>query len=120
MKKAVIATGGKQYIVAEGETVTIEKLKGVEEKVSFDALMVIDGENTIVGAPLVKDVSVKASVIEAEMKGEKTVAIRYKAKKRVHKLQGHRQRLTVVRIDSIAQSTVLNEYKKRPKGRFFV
>ena len=101
MKKAVIATGGKQYIVAEGETVTIEKLKDTDEKVSFDALMVIDGDKTSVGTPLVKGVSVKASVIEPVMKGEKTIAIRYKAKKRVHKLQGHRQQLTVVKIDSI-------------------
>lgn len=102
MKKAVIATGGKQYIVAEGETVTIEKLKDVGEKINFDALMVIDGQKTTIGNPLVKGAVVTASVIEAEARGEKTVAIRYKAKKRVHKLQGHRQQQTVVKIDSIA------------------
>ena len=101
MKKAVIATGGKQYVVTEGETITIERLKSDDKKVSFDALMVIDGEKATVGAPIVKNVAVKASVVDAEVKGEKTVAIRYKAKKRVHKLQGHRQLQTVVKIDSI-------------------
>ena len=102
MKKAVIATGGKQYVVAEGDTISIERLKGDDKKVSFDALLVVDGDKTSVGAPLVKGVAVKASVVDAEAKGEKTVAIRYKAKKRVHKLQGHRQQQTVVKIDSIA------------------
>ncbi len=102
MKKAVIASGGKQYIVAEGETISVEKIKDVDSNVSFDALMVVDGEKVTVGAPVVKGVVVKASVVETAIKGEKTVAIRYKAKKRVHKLQGHRQTHTVVKIDSIA------------------
>ena len=102
MKKAVIATGGKQYLVAEGETITVERLKEDDTKLSFDALMIIDGEKTTVGAPFVKGAAVKATVVDAEARGEKTVAIRYKAKKRVHKLQGHRQQQTVVKIDSIA------------------
>lgn len=102
MKKAVIATGGKQYIVTEGETLTIEKLKDVDKTVSFEALLVIDGDKTTVGAPLVKGVAVTASVVEAEQKADKVTSIRYKAKKRVHKLHGHRQTQTVVKIDSIA------------------
>lgn len=102
MKKAVIATGGKQYIVTEGETLAIEKLKDVDKTVSFEALLVIDGDKTTVGAPLVKGVAVTASVVEAEQKADKVTSIRYKAKKRVHKLHGHRQIQTVVKIDSIA------------------
>lgn len=102
MKKAVIATGGKQYLVAEGETLTIEKLKTGDEKVAFDALLVIDGEKTTVGAPTVKSAKVQATVVEQEQKAEKVTAIRYKAKKRVHKVHGHRQLQTVVKIDSIA------------------
>lgn len=102
MKKAVIATGGKQYIVTEGETLTIEKLKDVDKTASFDALLVIDGDKTTVGAPTVKGATVKASVVEAESKADKVTSIRYKAKKRVHKLHGHRQVQTVVKIDSIA------------------
>jgi large subunit ribosomal protein L21 len=102
MKKAVIATGGKQYVVAEGETITIERLKGDDKSVKFDALLVIDGDKTTVGAPLVSGVSVSASVVDGEAKADKVTAIRYKAKKRVHKLHGHRQLQTVIKIDKIA------------------
>lgn len=103
MKKAVIATGGKQYVVAEGDTVTVERLKDVDKKsVKFDALLVIDGEKVSVGTPLVSGVSVTASIVDAEAKAEKVTAIRYKAKKRVHKLHGHRQLQTVLKIDKIA------------------
>jgi len=102
MKKAVIATGGKQYIVTEGETIIIEKLKDADKTVSFDALLVIDDGKTTVGAPTVKDAKVKATIVEAESKADKVTAIRYKAKKRVHTLHGHRQVQTVVKIDSIA------------------
>lgn len=102
MKKAVIATGGKQYVVAEGETVTVELLKGVDKTVKFDALLVIDGDKTTVGTPLVSGVSVSASVVDADAKADKVTAIRYKAKKRVHKLHGHRQHQTVLKIEKIA------------------
>jgi len=100
MKKAIIATGGKQYIVSEGETLNVELLKA-DKKVSFEALLVIDGDKTIVGTPIVKDVTVSADVVEQEVKGDKVVAIRYKAKKRVKKVQGHRQRSTVIKITKI-------------------
>lgn len=102
MKKAVIATGGKQYVVSEGETVTIERLKGADKKLSFEALLVVDGDKTQVGTPSVKGASVKATLIEAEQKADKVTAIRYKAKKRVHKVHGHRQLQSVIKIDSIA------------------
>lgn len=101
MKKAVIATGGKQYVVAEGETVTVERLKDVAKSLKFDAMLIIDGEKTTIGTPLVKDVQVSASVVDDEAKAEKVTSIRYKAKKRVHKLQGHRQLQTVLKIDKI-------------------
>lgn len=102
MKKAVIATGGKQYVVAEGQTLSIERLKGDDTKISFDAMLVVDGDKTTVGTPLVKGITVKATVVDAEAKSEKVTAIRYKAKKRVHKTHGHRQTQTVVSIDTIA------------------
>ena len=103
MKKAVIATGGKQYVVSEGDTVTVERLKdGDQKSVKFDALLVIDGDKVSVGAPLVGGVNVSATVVDAEAKAEKVTAIRYKAKKRVHKLHGHRQLQTVLKIDKIA------------------
>lgn len=102
MKKAVIATGGKQYVVSEGDTITIERLKTTDKKLSFEAMLVVDGDKTTVGTPLVKGVAVKATIVDAEAKADKVTAIRYKAKKRVHKVQGHRQLQTVVKIDSIA------------------
>jgi len=102
MKKAVIATGGKQYVVAEGDTVTVERLKDADKSVKFDALLVIDGEKVTIGTPLVSGASVTASVVDGEAKADKVTAIRYKAKKRVHKLHGHRQLQTVLKIDKIA------------------
>ena len=101
MKKAVIATGGKQYLVTEGETLEIE-LIGDEKVTSFDALLVIDGDKTTVGTPTVAGVKVSAEIVEQEIQGDKVIAIRYKAKKRVHKIHGHRQHHTVIKISKIA------------------
>ena len=102
MKKAVIATGGKQYVVTEGEKISIERLKTNDTKVSFDAMLVVDGEKVTVGAPLVKGATVQASVVDAEARSEKVTAIRYKAKKRVHTVHGHRQDQTTIQIDTIS------------------
>jgi large subunit ribosomal protein L21 len=102
MKKAVIATGGKQYVVTEGQIITIERLNSTEKTVNFNALLVIDDDKVQIGAPLVSGVSVTVSVVDAEAKAEKVTAIRYKAKKRVHKLRGHRQLQTVVKVEKIA------------------
>jgi large subunit ribosomal protein L21 len=102
MKKAVIATGGKQYLVQEGETLEVELLNTDDKKVSFDTLLVIDGASVTVGAPLVSKVKVTADIVSADVQNDKVTAIRYKAKKRVHKVHGHRQHKTVVKIASIA------------------
>jgi large subunit ribosomal protein L21 len=102
MKKAVILTGGKQYLVQEGETLEIELLNTEDTKVSFDALMTIDGDKVSVGTPTVDKAKVSAEVVSADIQTDKVTAIRYKAKKRVHKVRGHRQHKTVVKITSIA------------------
>jgi large subunit ribosomal protein L21 len=102
MKKAVIATGGKQYLVTEGQTLEVELLHAEDKTVSFDALLVIDGETVAVGTPLVDKVKVTAEIVEAELKADKVTSIRYKAKKRVHKVRGHRQRHSVIKISKIA------------------
>jgi large subunit ribosomal protein L21 len=102
MKKAIIQTGGKQYLVSEGETLEVELLKTDDKKVSFQPLLVIDGSNTTVGAPLVDKVKVNADVVEADKQTDKVTSIRYKAKKRVHTVKGHRQHKTSVKIVSIA------------------
>jgi large subunit ribosomal protein L21 len=100
-KKAVILTGGKQYLVSQGQELNIELLDPTNKPI-FDALLVIDGDKTTVGAPLVDGVKVSADIVEQMIKADKVTAIRYKAKKRVHKVRGHRQKLTRIKITNIA------------------
>jgi large subunit ribosomal protein L21 len=102
MKKAVIATGGKQYLVTEGESLEVELLHADGKTVSFDPMLVIDGETVHVGTPHVEKAKVNAEIVEDQVKDEKVTAIRYKAKKRVHKVHGHRQRHTVIKITKIS------------------
>lgn len=101
-KKAVIATGGHQYLVTEGQTLEVELLNPAQQTTAFEALLVIDGDNVSVGTPNVSGVSVTADIVEQSVKDDKVVAIRYKPKKRVRKTRGHRQRHTVIKIKSIA------------------
>jgi len=101
MKKAIIATGGKQYVVAEGQEISIERLKETTKKVNFEALLVVDGDKTTVGTPTVKGANVSASVVDSEARAEKVTAIRYKSKKRVRKVHGHKQAQTVIKIEKI-------------------
>ena len=101
--KAVIVTGGKQYTVAEGDILFVEKL-GVEaeETVKFDqVLAVLDGENTKIGAPVVEGAAVEAKVVK-NGKGKKITVFKYKSKKSEKKKQGHRQPYTKVEITKIA------------------
>jgi len=102
MKKAVIATGGKQYLVSEGELLNIELLKGADKTASFEPLLVVDGEKVAVGTPTVNGAKVTAEVVETDMQADKVTAIRFKAKKRVHKVHGHRQHQSVIKITKIA------------------
>ena len=101
---AVIKTGGKQYRVAEGDTVQIERdvLSTLEGgKVSFDEVLFVGGESPKVGAPTVAGAEVSGSVVR-EFRGDKIVVFR--RKKRQHHIsrkQGHRQDLVEIRIDSI-------------------
>lgn len=101
MKKAVISTGGKQYLVSEGDTVDVELVKSDKKTLTFEPLLVVDGEKVNIGKPLVPGVTVTASILEQDVQQDKVTAIRYKAKKRVRKVRGHRQRKTVLKISSI-------------------
>lgn len=101
MKKAVVKIGGKQFVVAEKETLLVDLLQEGTKELALDALLVIDGDKTIVGTPTVKGVKVTAKVVEDLVKGDKVRIIRYKAKKRVHKETGHRQKYSKVEITSI-------------------
>ena len=101
--KAVIVTGGKQYTVAEGDVLYVEKLNAeAEETVKFDnVLAVLDGENTKIGTPVVEGATVEAKVVK-NGKAKKITVFRYKAKKNEKKKIGHRQPYTKVEITKIA------------------
>jgi large subunit ribosomal protein L21 len=100
-KKAVILTGGHQYVVSEGDVLEVELLGTDKKTATLEPLLVIDGEKTIVGTPLVSGAKVSIEVL-GETRGEKVTAIRYKAKKRVKKIHGHKQHLTQIKISKIA------------------
>lgn len=99
--KAVVKISGKQYLVSEKESLLVDLLPEGTKELTLDALLVIDGDKTKVGTPTVKGAVVKAKVVEAEVKGDKIRVIRYKAKKRVHKENGHRQKYSRIEITSI-------------------
>ncbi|NCO10318.1 50S ribosomal protein L21 [Candidatus Saccharibacteria bacterium] len=101
MTKAVVKIGGSQFIATEKETLLVDLLPEGTKELTLDALLVIDGEKITVGTPTVKDVKVTAKVIEDEVKGDKIKVIRYKSKKRVHKVNGHRQKYSKIEIVSI-------------------
>ena len=104
MKHAIIVTGGKQYRVAEGDVIFVEKLDAAAgEKVKFDqVLAVIDGDNAVFGKPAIEGASVSANVVK-NGKGKKIRVFTYKPKCGQKKAQGHRQPFTCVRIESIAK-----------------
>ena len=101
--KAVIVTGGKQYTVAEGDVLYIEKLNAeAEETIKFDqVLAVLDGESSKIGAPTVAGAVVEGKVVK-NGKGKKIVVFKYKPKKGEKKKMGHRQPYTKVEITKIA------------------
>ena len=101
--KAVIVTGGKQYTVAEGDVLFIEKLNAeAEAVVKFEeVLAVLDGENSKIGAPVVEGAAVEAKVVK-NGKGKKIHVLKYKAKKGEKQKIGHRQPYTKVEITKIA------------------
>jgi large subunit ribosomal protein L21 len=101
MTKAVVKIGGTQFIVTEKETLLVDLLPEGTKELTLDAMLLIDGDTVTVGTPLVKDVKVIAKVVEDLVKGDKLKIIRYKSKKRVHKVNGHRQKYSKVEITSI-------------------
>ncbi len=97
---AIIATGGKQYKVAEGDIIKVEKLEGeVKDSVKFDEVLAISGDTLKVGDD-VKNASVEAQILE-QGRGKKVIVYRYKPKSGYHKKNGHRQAFTRVKIEKI-------------------
>ncbi|NLE69785.1 MAG: 50S ribosomal protein L21 [Clostridiales bacterium] len=97
---AIIATGGKQYRVSEGDTIYIEKLDAKENSlVSFPVLM-LSGEKVIAGNPEVAGASVTGKVVR-HGRGQKIIVYKFKAKKNYRRKQGHRQPFTQVEITEI-------------------
>ncbi len=99
---AVMKTGGKQYKVAKGDVVTIEKLEADEgASVEFDQVLMLGGDTVTLGAPLVEGAVVKGEVV-AQTRGEKVISfIKRRRKHSSQRKRGHRQHLTVVRVTDI-------------------
>ena len=98
---AIIATGGKQYRVSEGDVIYIEKIDAqVDSTVSFDVLLMGNDGDVKIGTPVVEGVKVEGKV-GGQIRGEKIVVYKYKSKKNYRRKQGHRQPYTKVEITKI-------------------
>lgn len=110
---AVIKSGGKQYKVAKGDVLLLEKLEGKEgDKVRFEEILLLSSDDeTIADQAKLSKAIVRGTVLE-QTKGDKVIVFKYKPKKGYKKRQGHRQELTKVRIDEIK----LSANKQKPVG----
>ena len=104
MEFAVIQTGGKQYKVAKGDEIAVEKIKGdykVGDKITIESVvMKDDGKTTVLGAPYINGATVSATIIESG-KLDKVMIVRYRQKSRYHKRNGHRQPFMSIKIEAI-------------------
>jgi large subunit ribosomal protein L21 len=99
---AVIKTGGKQVKVEVGQEIYVEKLEALaEETVEFTEVLMIGGEKTIIGTPIVEGAKVVAKVLK-QGRGKKIIVFKYKVRKNYRKKQGHRQAYTKLVIESIS------------------
>ena len=98
---AVIQTGGKQYRVQQGDVIFVEKLDcQAGDTVSFDKVLLVGGEESKIGTPVVQGASVEGKVL-SQVKSQKIVVYKYKAKKNERRKQGHRQPYTKVEITAV-------------------
>ena len=104
MKYAIIRTGGQQFKVKEGDVLDVNLIPGVKKTLTLDeVLLFVDGDKVEVGKPVLKNVVVKAKVVEPDLKGPKLNIMRFKAKSRYRKRKGHRQHYTRLEISSITK-----------------
>ncbi len=102
MAYAIIQTGGKQYRVAEGDLIDVEKLDVEAGKdAQLEVLMFADGDKVQVGSPLLAGAAVTAEVVD-QFKGDKVIAFKFKRRKGYHRTVGHRRLLTRLKIKSIS------------------
>ena len=113
MSYAVIQTGGRQFRVAEGDTIDVDILDVEPGKTATfgDVLMFADGKNVTHGSPLISGAKVTAEVVE-QRKDKKVVAFKFKRRKGYHRTVGHRRKLTRVRIKSISVGAKKTASKK--------
>ena len=98
---AIVSTGGKQYKVAKGDVIDVEKLDAQPgDKVELSVLMLNDGEQTVVDAATLAEKKVIAEVVE-QHKGKKQLVFKFKKRKRYHRTKGHRQNLTKLQVVEI-------------------
>ena len=99
---AIIKTGGKQYRVAAGDQITVERLPGdVGSQISLTDVLAVGGETPVVGRPVVAGASVTAKIVE-QPRGTKVIVFKKKRRKNYRRKRGHRQELTVLKIESIS------------------
>lgn len=102
---AIVTTGGKQYKVAKGDVIDVEKLDAQPgDKVKLDVLMLNDGKQTLADAAKLEKKKVTCEVLE-QIKGEKVLVFKLKKRKRYHRTKGHRQQLTRLEISSMPRMT---------------
>ena len=98
---AIIRTGGKQYKVSEGDIIGVEKIEAeAGDKIEFDQVLMVAGDDVKVGSPVVEGAKVSAEVLD-QKKDKKIVIFKFKAKKNYRKKKGHRQPYTLVKIEKI-------------------
>ena len=98
---AIIKTGGKQYKVSEGDVIKVEKIEAKSgDKIEFDQVLMVAGDDVKVGSPVVEGAKVSAEVLD-QKKDKKIVIFKFKAKKNYRKKKGHRQPYTLVKIEKI-------------------
>lgn len=106
---AIVSTGGKQYKVAEGDVIDVEKLDAQPgDKVNLDVLMLADGAKTVVDPEALAAQKVTASVVD-QHKDDKILVFKLHKRKRYHRTRGHRQQLTRLQIESVPAGAAVSE-----------
>ena|SRR5579862_5465701 len=99
---AIIRTGGKQYRVASGDQITVERLEGdVGAQISLTDVLAIGGDSPVIGRPTVPNASVSAKIVQ-QPRGTKVIVFKKKRRKNYRRKRGHRQELTVLSIGEIS------------------